>query len=316
MPLDFYSMATQLQIALKGYNYETILCNDRYPNSIYTKILWKLGLLTSLLSQKTRVHICSHFLQNSYDVCIIIKGVGVNVDLINEIHKKCPRIIGYNFDSFTFHPKPLEWYSKCDKYVTFDYDDAKRYGLSVVELYSASIENSLRANCKKIYDLFVLQKVHSDRLVYLQKVLDILQPQNPYIKLYESNWATAIRNFFHHPFLYIKFRKYIHFKPMPYAEYTDYMNKSVYTLDFAHPKQSGITMRCYEAAYCNTKIVTNNKNILKNKYFPNESVINIDIKKHYSENEKQIIKSLFMDTSYPEYSQNRNINDFVQDLLK
>ena len=147
-------------------------------------------------------------------------------------------------------------------------------------------------------------------------MLDILQPQNTYIRLYESNWITAIRNLIHHPFLYIKFKKYIYFSPLPYSEYADYMNKAIYTLDFSHPKQSGITMRCYEAASCKTKIVTNNESILENSFFLAGTVIYIDIKRNYSEKEKQTLRKNFLNVSYPENFHSRSISDFVEDLLK
>lgn len=57
--------------------------------------------------------------------------------LIDEIRKCCSYIVGYNFDSFAFHPLSLSWYNHVDKFYTFDYADAQKYNLDVVELYSA-----------------------------------------------------------------------------------------------------------------------------------------------------------------------------------
>lgn len=312
MPLSFYSMATQLQIALRECGYETTLCNDRYPDTTITRILWKLGI-TKFLYNITTNHITRYFLKEDYDICIIIKGYGISTNLIKEIRKKCPYVVGYNFDSFAFHSRPLNWYKECDKFMTFDYHDAKQYNLPLVELYSADIKNDL--NTHKGIDLFVLQKVHSDRLEYLDKSLNILTPITPYIYLFESNWATAMSNFARHPFLYFKFYKFIHFKPLPYSDYSTLMFKSKYTLDYAHPKQSGITMRCFEAANCGTMIVTNNSNVTKNKYFYNDSIICLDLNKTYSEQEKKDIQSKFLETSYSSDIYKRTIIDFVKDLI-
>lgn len=78
MPLNFYSMASQMQAALKKCGYETVLCNDRYPDNLLTKVLWKAGI-TKILYQTTFNHIKKNFLRNGtkYDICIIIKGYGM-----------------------------------------------------------------------------------------------------------------------------------------------------------------------------------------------------------------------------------------------
>lgn len=313
MPLDFYSMASQMQAALKKCGYETTLCNDRYPNTTLTKIMWKIGI-TKALYQKTYSYIKNHFLQTNYDLCIIIKGYGVSTKLIDEIHKTCLVVIGYNFDSFAYNKRALKWYKRCDKFATFDYEDVVRYNLPLIELYSA-IE-ILTPTEPKIYDLFVLQKVHSNRLKFLHKAITILNPQNAYIWLYESNRITAIKNFMHSPILYMKYSKYIHLTPMTYDKYSDYMRQSIFTLDYSHPKQSGITMRCFEALSCKTKIITNNTNVLNDGLFDDSTIICLEINKQYSLEHMENIKKQFKDISYTKNWQSRSINDFVNDLLK
>lgn len=314
MPLSFYSMANQIQAALNGCGYEVTICNDRYPNNVFTKILWKIGL-TKILYRKTYNYITKHFLKDKkYNICIIIKGAGINSALIDKVYTVCPHIIGYNFDSFAFHPLSLTWYRLVDEFSTFDYRDAHEYDLKIIELYSAI--GKTEDVVDRMYDISVIQKIHSGRLSYTINILSLLSPKHSYIYLLESNMATMALNFLMHPSEYIKLWRYIHFKPLFYEEYVDVLRRSKFTLDFAHPKQSGITMRCFEAASCKTKIITNNQNIYRNEHFANDTVIYIDADKKYTEEEIQNIKQKFLLSTHSINLYHRTINDFIMELLK
>ena len=103
---------------------------------------------------------------------------------------------------------------------------------------------------------------------------------------------------------------------MTYDKYSDYMRQSIFTLDYSHPKQSGITMRCFEALSCKTKIITNNTNVLNDGLFDDSTIICLEINKQYSLEHMENIKKQFKDISYTKNWQSRSINDFVNDLLK
>ena len=109
----------------------------------------------------------------------------------------------------------------------------------------------------------------------------------------------------------MKYWKFIHFKALPYKEYTNALVNSNFTLDYSHPKQTGITIRCFEALSCQTKIITNNIFVKKNKYFNNNNTIVFDL----------LNKDLFL-SEYNSIKQNtiskyrRNIDDFMNELIK
>lgn len=312
MPLNFYSMASQMQAALKKCGYETILCNDRYPDNLLTKVLWKAGV-TKILYHTTFNQIRKTFLQpgTKYDICIIVKGYGMSKKIIDEIHKCCPYIVGYNFDSFAFHPLSLSWYKNVDKFYTFDYADALKYNLDIVELYSAISDINVPTNKNRKYDISVIQKIHSDRLPYISNVLSILQPRQSFVYLYESNAITMLLNVIRHPIEYFKLHRFIHFRTLAYKDYVEILSDSAITLDFAHPKQSGITMRCFEADSCGCKIITNN--IETSRVFSPDTVVIYRGKNDSAETFVTNYKRLL--NSQTEMKQ-RTIMDFVNDLIK
>ncbi|MFQ9316894.1 hypothetical protein [Dysgonomonas mossii] len=311
MPLSFYSMGNQIISGLNECGYDVRICNDRYPDNLFTKVLWKIGI-TKTLYRKTYNHITRYFLQDErYDICIIMKGYGIDKKLIDEIYKKCSYIVGYNFDSFAFHPLSLSWYRLVDNFYTFDYHDAKSYDVKIIELFSA-IEKQEK-NIERVYDISVIQKIHSERLSYTNKILHLFQPANSYVYLHESNYVTMALNFIRHPFTYIKLRRYIHLKTLSYDQYVDVLHKSKYTLDFAHPKQSGITMRCFEAVSCGTKIITNNRNIFKSGYFNQENTIVCD---NSSVVDNEIIEKYKQMLPSDVIPRRRNIIDFVKEIIQ
>ena len=77
-----------------------------------------------------------------------------------------------------------------------------------------------------------------------------------------------------HPILFFKYRNFIHTKPLKKELYEDVISKSEYTVDYAHPNQTGTTIRCFEAAALGTRVITNNKFISKSLVF-NKGMFNI-----------------------------------------
>lgn len=307
MPLEFYSMSKQLSEALKEIGYDEVVCVDqRYPSNLVAKIKCKLKWMDGIY-RNTYDHIDAVLNEHGYfDTCLIIKGYGVTPRLVERMKLSCRRVIGYNFDSFSYHPLSLTWYKCVDKFYTFDFKDAKERNLEIVELYSA-IKNCYETKEKK-YDLSTIQRVHSDRLLFLDKVLKKAKTDKLFIYLYESDYVTAFLNFIKHPVLYIRYKKYIHFKSLHFDRYIDALQNAVCTIDFAHPLQTGATIRCYEAASMGTKVITNNGYVKESKVLPINNMILF--------NENTFDKDYSELLSRPIEVKNRSITDFVLELTK
>ena len=97
-----------------------------------------------------------------------------------------------------------------------------------------------------------------------------------------------------------------------YWGHCNVLNKSDFTIDYAHPKQTGITIRCFEALSCQTKTITNNDFVLNNSNFDstNTIVFNQHTNMDDFRNKYNRIKNI-LPKSY-----NRSIGDFMTELLK
>lgn len=309
IPKKFYFFEKNITDALENKGYKVTVSNDEYPEGFIGKIIGKLQL--PIIFTETYKTIYKQYLKDkSYDVALIFKGRGISEKLILAIEKSVKKVIAYNWDSFKYNSGPLKWYQSVSHYFTFDYGDATKYNIPVVELFTSFTADSPgHKNIK--YDLSYVVRNHSERLQYIDSVLNILKPESVFIYIYEMNIFTLIENFIKNPRLYIKYKKYIYNKPLNYADYTNAINVSAFTVDYAHSDQTGITMRCYEAIKMNTKLITNNAYINKSEYFNLSNTIVYNL----NEAEDILLKGIDRCKSLPFVAKTRDINDFISEIL-
>lgn len=307
-PKSFYFYSEYLRKTLSLYNYEVTVSNDEYPENTLGKIMGKLKI--PILLKTTQKRFLQEFLNGkSYDLVLIIKGRGMSPSLLQQIKDVSSKVIGYSFDSFNYHKAPLKWLNYVDKFYTFDYKDSENHNIPIVELFSSMPENKTQKTFS--YQISAIVRNHSDRLEYINKVLSNLNNESKFIFIYEQNLVTFFQNFIKSPRLYIKYWKFISFKSLPYPEYIRVLKESNFTIDFAHPAQSGITIRCFEALASQTKIITNNPFVTKNKYFnENNSII---FKKDADSTQLQE-RFYKLETKIPE-KHSRTINNFIEELI-
>ncbi|MDP4283518.1 MAG: hypothetical protein Q8891_03780 [Bacteroidota bacterium] len=307
-PMSFYSYSEYLKntLILRGYN--VTVSNDEYPANNIGKIMGKLRI--PLLMYLTGKKIKQQYLQGKkYNLVLIIKGRGISTELIKQLKKVSPKVVAYTYDSFRYHDAPIKWLKYADKFYTFDYLDSERHNISVIELFSSFPESLNSKKCT--YEISVITRNHSDRLKYIDCVLSNLNVEKKFVYIFEQNIFTFIQNFIKNPMLYFKFRKHISFKSLPYDEYTKALHESNFTIDFAHPSQSGITIRCFEALSSGTKIITNNPFVSRYKYFNETNTIIYN-----NTTDPESLRSRFTQiaNNIPG-KHNRTISDFIEDLI-
>ncbi len=310
MPRHFYSFEQLFTEELHRRGYVVTVANDEYPAGTVGKLMGKLRI--PLIKSITDRELSKTFLDGQhYELALIFKGRGITESLIRKIRECADEVIGYNWDSFTFNNAPLQWMRGASGYYTFDYRDAETHAIPVVELFSsANLGDELAPVRKDIYVSAIFRN-HSRRLAYLDRVLKVLGTENCRIFIYEQNLFFFLLNFLHSPWLYWKYRRYVSFQSLSYEDYTDLMRRSRYTIDYAHPDQSGLTMRSFEALSAGTKIITNNSYISHSNYFDNSNAV-LFPESGSSESLKAQMQS---SGSTQERGRFRTLRDFFDDLL-
>ena len=269
IPRHFYSFEKFFTEILIKKGYAVTVSNDEYPSNNFGKIIGKI--LPVLLEPLTERVITREYLNGKkYDVVLIFKGRGLGLSLIKKLKEASSKIVAYNWDSFAFNSIPLNWYKEV-QYYTFDYKDADQYKIPVVELFSSISASSEQFNKKN--KLSAIFRNHSGRIRYLDKILKVFKEEDTRIYIYEQNIFFCILNFIKNPGLYLKYRKHIFFKPLTYNQYISILSESEYTIDYAHPLQTGLTMRSFEALSTATKIITNNSYVCRSRFFDDNNAL-------------------------------------------
>ncbi len=312
MQLDYFSYSTYIKQELERREFSVTVLNDQYPIHTWAKLMGKLGS-NKIFTSTTKTIQSKIKSSELFDLILIIRGRSLSRECVSYLRSKLNddgKLVGYNWDSFQLNRAPLNWLDLTDFYGTFDVEDAQNYQLPLIELFAASFPDKIPT---KDIAFSALISNHSNRLAFLDKVVQQINQENIFIYLYEKNWVRFCINFIKSPLLYLKYRKQVHFSPLPYKTFLEKLARSAFTIDFAHPYQTGLTMRCFEAAACKTRIITNNSFIVESPNLGNDSILfDATIKQSRFELQKKISAT---SGKLPNYT-TRNIQHFMDDLLQ
>jgi hypothetical protein len=265
MPQTFYSLARVIHAGLVARGFDVTSANDEYPNNTLGKILGKLD--SPLIRWLTRREFQRRFLGQDWDMVVIIKGRGIGPELAADLRSRCPWVVGYHFDALAYDKGTQRWVDHVDRVTTFDYADAAAHDWPVVELFSSFPMSKTPPPIR--YRWSAIMRNHTDRLAYVEEIANIMGQDRAFIHMYEQNIVTFIYNMIRNPLRYWRWRNKISFQPLAYADYVDVIATSDFTLDYVHPKQSGLSIRCFEARASGTKLITSNANIGQSETFEN-----------------------------------------------
>jgi hypothetical protein len=255
MPRNFHVVSRTFRETLEMLGYEVTEANEEYPENALGRLLGKADLpLARWLTART---IRRRFLAGKcYDLAMIIKGRGVGAKLAREIGRHARRTVGYQFDALDYDPSIGRWCGEVDRMSSFDYRDAEVNGWPVVELFS---RRGPPPSARPVrFRLSALMRNHSERVVFLDRVMRTLGPGDDFVYIFEKSRFSYLVNFLKAPGPHWRWRKHVHFTPLPYEDYIAALEGSAFTLDYAHPRQRGATMRSFEALAMGVKLVTNN----------------------------------------------------------
>ncbi|GAB5348750.1 glycosyltransferase family protein [Alteriqipengyuania sp. 357] len=266
LPRTFYSFAKMFGNALRDLGYEVTEANEEYPENPLGKVMAKLDL--EVARRITRRVINERFLAGKrYDLVVIIKGRGVGKQLVADLKAHAGKVVGYHFDALAYDRATERWAEGIDRVSTFDSRDAKAKGWPLVELFSAEAPPAEPQPIEIGFS--AIMRNHSNRLAYLDAVVRALdiEPEDSFFYIFEQDVRSLAWNFLKQPRLYRRWRKHIHRTPLPYEEYRRVLATSDFTIDYAHDKQTGLTMRSFEALASGAKLITNNPHVTRSPHF-------------------------------------------------
>lgn len=307
-PLTFYTFHDRLRSALEARGYKVDMLNEEYPSNNFGKILAQVMLPIARAITLTALR--RHLRQTlRYDLVLIVKGRGMSLKAIKLLKAHADRVVAYTWDSFDYSPSPLDWKEATDRFATFDIVDAKKHGLPLVHLFTGT--TSKRQLQPPAYDLSIVMRVHSQRLQYVDRVLQTLKHHRVFVFLYAGSLFTYIPNVLRAPLAAFRLRRYISHKALSYDQAMDAIANSKATLDYAHPLQSGITVRCFEALSMGVPIITNNPHVSRADVFNVRDVATFPL-----DGDPEQLPKIIAELSQHKTSQTfRTMDKFISDLL-
>ena len=264
MPLHFYSFGRIIGSGLEAMGYEVTSANDEYPQNPFGRALAKLDLPAARWWTR-RVFKKRHLSGPRWDLVLIVKGRGIGPALVEDMKRSAERVVGYHFDALAYDKAAERWGAAVDRVTTFDYRDAREKNWPLVELFSAQAPVVPPPAIR--YRISAIQRNHSQRLAYLDSVLNAVGAEDSFVFLFEKGVVSLTINALRNPRLYWKWRKHISFKALSYQDYVGALTASDFTLDYAHPLQTGATMRSFEALAMGVKLITNNPHTAESPHF-------------------------------------------------
>ena len=135
-PQSFYSFSNYIKNHLTSIGYDVETINDEFPDNTLGKIMGTLQLsIHTYISENVITE--KYVNGKTYDLILIFKGRGMSKPLIEKFKLISPKVIAYNFDSFSYFKNAKTWYKSVNSYYTFDYKDAKNFSIPIIELFSS-----------------------------------------------------------------------------------------------------------------------------------------------------------------------------------
>jgi hypothetical protein len=257
--------------------------DERPANSILVKGI--IRLKRSLFQKRINKYynrILNNIETENYDYLFVIKGEVVP-DFFLEVFKQknpdCTSIF-YSWDSFANSSHSVSILKYFDECFTFDASDAVKYNINFRPLFFIEKYRPVNESVpgKNKYDLLFIGTAHTDRYIISNYIVSWCESQDLKCFAYyfmQSRIVFALKKLFDSSFEKFDYKK-LSFESLRVERIIDLYKDSNVILDINHPKQSGLTMRTFEALGAGKKLITTNAEIEKYSFYNVNNIFVID----------------------------------------
>lgn len=298
--------------------------DERPANNFLTKALIRINRnLIGGYINKYHKRIIQRTSAIKYDFIFFIKGESFserNIKTLFRLHPEAKTLI-YHWDSIANNHNALALLKYFDAVFSFDKGDCEiNKNIRFLPLfYFDEYIDVANANLETEYDLMFVGTTHSDRYRIISSI----------IKQFQKYGGRCFSYFFFQgKIMFYRYRllnpdlknlniRDVHFTPMNKSDLLELYKISDTIIDIHHPKQSGLTLRCFEALGAKKKLITTNANIADYDFYDSNNILIIDrnnpnipdsfIKNKYKEVDRNI---------YEKYSISSWVNNIISNTIK
>jgi hypothetical protein len=275
-PFFGYDDAIASELERRGASVDRL--QDRPFHSATAKALTKLAprLAARAATIKYRRDL-SH--AKTYDMVLVVNGQTLTPDFLSDLRIRNPAatIRLYLWDSLSNRKSILGCLPMYDKVMTFDPEDAARFGIQHRPLFfTPEFEQESPEGTPQSfdYDISFIGTAHTDRWWMVTQVDRILpQGVRRFWFLYlQARWVFYIRRLFDQRLRGARVEQFS-FAPLSRSRVSELFRASRIILDIEHPSQRGLTIRTIEAIGAQKKLITTNQDTKNYEFFDERNVV-------------------------------------------
>ncbi|MDO4690973.1 MAG: hypothetical protein Q4A58_06745 [Fusobacterium sp.] len=270
---DFF--ISKLKNRFKRVEFISDYLPDRSERSFFYKIIknFRKKIYTNNFIENLYDKECKKFYRKklnnfdcSFDYFFVISRE-FSKNFIRELKDRMPNIktILFIWDKLDYSPYKNN-YDAFDYIFSFDKKDCEKYGFKFRASYFIdSFREDLIEYTKRKYDLYYIGQLREKkRLIYLEKIYKNLKNKNLnlFIKIYNDLKDKSI----------IITKKLELNKKISYIENMNKIKNSRVIIDISYKEQKGLTLRCFEALATQTKIITDNVDIVNYDFYNSNNI--------------------------------------------
>lgn len=255
--------------------------SERPNQTFITRALIRINRkLISFQVNKYHQEILNETKEKHYDYIFFIRCEAFSRDTISAFraqHSNAKMVVFF-WDSFSNNKNSAHVYDLFDKAFCFEKEDSKRYGIQFKPLFYYDLYSQIKQPKQYKYKTLFIGTLHSDRY----KVVHEIESQLTEMGHESFSWYyLPSRLLFYKMRLEDKTIKSVDKNIIKYTtlslnQMVELYEQSEIIIDVQHPKQTGLTMRTFEALGAKRKLITTNKDITNYDFYSPRNILVVD----------------------------------------
>lgn len=273
--------AANIVDALKGMGADVDYYSERPNRSFITRALIRINRkLISFQVDKYHKKILNETNNKHYDYILCIRCEAFSRKTIKTFRNQHPnaKMVVFFWDSFNNNKNSAHVYDLFDRAFCFDKFDSKKYGVHFKPLFYYDLYTKVNKSEHYKYKTLFIGTLHSDRFKLVHEI------ESQLIDMGHESYS-----WFYLPsrLLFYKMRmedktiknidkSIIKYKTLTLKQMVKLYEQSEIIIDVHHPKQTGLTMRTFEALGAKRKLITTNKDIVTYDFYNPRNILVVD----------------------------------------
>lgn len=266
---------------LKGMGAEVDYYSERPNQTFLTRALIRINRkLISFHVNQYHKKILNETRDKHYDYIFCIRCEAFSRKSINILRNHHPnaKMVVFFWDSFNNNKNSAHVYDLFDKAFCFDKYDCEHYGVQFKPLFYYDLYSKITKSNHYKYKTLFIGTLHSDRYKVVHEIESQLtnMGHDSFSWFYLPSHLLFFKMMLEDKTIKKVDKNVIKYTTLSLKQMVDLYEQSEIIIDVQHPKQTGLTMRTFEALGARRKLVTTNADIVNYDFYNPRNILVVD----------------------------------------